>query len=775
MFNSLPRKISRVLWRASLVFVGLAAALPTQAAGWISQNSGTTAALYDLDFKTDGNRGVIVGTDAISYSSNGGSTWTFRTANGATLFDASFVPNSETVWMVGAAGTVLKSLNGGETYGNQTTNAGVPTVSLYGVHAADSLTAWAVGTDGTIIRTNNGGATWPLQYSDATLILHGVSFVDASEGWAVGSGGKILHTANGGTTWTAQTSGVTEDLMSVHFVSSLAGFAVGNNRTILKTLNGGSTWTKLNTTLISATTGLEAVHALSVSFVIMTTDDGRVLNSIDGGAAWNVTTVSAGRLLGIKYVGSSNNRFTVGLTGSLYRYDGIAPVAPGTPARTPSGDPTNDSTPGFSWTAATDNETSIAAYDVRVDGGAWTGIGLATTYDVTPALAEGSHTFSVRARDAAGNLSAEADAAPFTIDLTAPVVGSPSPLTATQNAESSFVASASDSVAVSGCSFFVNGVSQGAMTVAGGTASRTYTFSTSGAFTVKVSCTDTAGNTGNSATVTVNVAASSIPPTDTTPTASASTVTASPSSVAADNSSSATVTVTVKNSGGTALSGKVVSLTSSRASADSIIALSSTTNASGAATFSVKSSAAGASTFTAVADGITLGSASVTFTAASTACPYVAGILVKLPNDGNPATQEDSAVYYYGSDCKRHAFPNDKVYFTWYGDFNAVSITSAQTLASMSLGKNVTYRPGVKMVKFQTVDKVYAVSKGGLLRWVKSEGVAVSLYGSAWNKKIDDISDAFYTNYSFGSDINNSGDYGPSAEMAAAPTIDDNL
>lgn len=50
-------------------------------------------------------------------------------------------------------------------------------------------------------------------------------------------------------------------------------------------------------------------------------------------------------------------------------------------------------------------------------------------------------------------------------------------------------------------------------------------------------------------------------------------------------------------------------------------------------------------------------------------CAFTTGILVKLPDDGNPATQIDSSVYYYGKDCKRRAFPSSGVYFSWYKDF----------------------------------------------------------------------------------------------------------
>ncbi len=133
--------------------------------------------------------------------------------------------------------------------------------------------------------------------------------------------------------------------------------------------------------------------------------------------------------------------------------------------------------------------------------------------------------------------------------------------------------------------------------------------------------------------------------------------------------------------------------------------------------------------------------------------------LIKLVDDGNPNTQEDSAVYYVGADNKRHAFSNSKIFFTWYCDFSGVTTVSAQALAAIPLGKNIPYRPGLRMVKFTTDPKVYIVGSNGQLRGVASEGVATSLYGSLWNKQIDDISDAFYSDYTFAAAIQNASDF----------------
>lgn len=149
--------------------------------------------------------------------------------------------------------------------------------------------------------------------------------------------------------------------------------------------------------------------------------------------------------------------------------------------------------------------------------------------------------------------------------------------------------------------------------------------------------------------------------------------------------------------------------------------------------------------------------------------------LVKLPDDGNLNTQSDSAVYYVGADGRRHAFPNSKVYFTWYADFSGVQVISADQLALYTLGANITYKPGKKMVKFTTDPKVYAVGKGGLLRWIKTEAIATELYGSTWNKMIDDISDAFYTNYDFGPDVSGKSDFDPALVEASVTYPSDSL
>lgn len=132
-----------------------------------------------------------------------------------------------------------------------------------------------------------------------------------------------------------------------------------------------------------------------------------------------------------------------------------------------------------------------------------------------------------------------------------------------------------------------------------------------------------------------------------------------------------------------------------------------------------------------------------------------------------------TAVYYYGKDGFRYVFPNDKTYFTWFSDFDSVKWLSDADMGKLQIGGNVTYKPGVKMIKINSDPKTYAVGQNGELHWVTSEEVAVALYGTDWNTKIDDVPDGFFSNYSLDTDIETTEDFVPAEETAEASDIND--
>lgn len=151
-------------------------------------------------------------------------------------------------------------------------------------------------------------------------------------------------------------------------------------------------------------------------------------------------------------------------------------------------------------------------------------------------------------------------------------------------------------------------------------------------------------------------------------------------------------------------------------------------------------------------------------------------ISAQTPSEGGKIVKIEggSTLYYVASDGNRYVFPNEKTYKTWYANFSNIEIISAEELASYPLKGNIRYRPGVLLIKIQTDPKVYAVSKNGVLRWIKTEQMAKRLYGEFWNELIDDVSASFFTNYSIGSSIDDDNDFDPDQELEDNDSIDKN-
>jgi len=79
------------------------------------------------------------------------------------------------------------------------------------------------------------------------------------------------------------------------------------------------------------------------------------------------------------------------------------------------------------------------------------------------------------------------------------------------------------------------------------------------------------------------------------------------------------------------------------------------------------------------------------------------------------------------------------------------------------------------MVKITTSNKTYVVEGGGVIRWVKTQEAAETLYGLNWNDWIDDVPDAFFTNYREGQSIEFASSYDKDHQMTLFTTINHDL
>lgn len=107
-------------------------------------------------------------------------------------------------------------------------------------------------------------------------------------------------------------------------------------------------------------------------------------------------------------------------------------------------------------------------------------------------------------------------------------------------------------------------------------------------------------------------------------------------------------------------------------------------------------------------------------------------------------TKDSSAVYHVGADGKRRLFVNEVTFWSWRtGPWSnqTVDIISQAEFDALPVGKNITARPGAKLIKFDNSNKVYAVTSDDKLCYVSAG------YGEDWRNKIITIQSSFENDY----------------------------
>jgi hypothetical protein len=116
-------------------------------------------------------------------------------------------------------------------------------------------------------------------------------------------------------------------------------------------------------------------------------------------------------------------------------------------------------------------------------------------------------------------------------------------------------------------------------------------------------------------------------------------------------------------------------------------------------------------------------------------------------------------VYYIDVGMVRRPFIDAQTYHTYETSFAPVNLVTNATLASLTLGSPMLPKAGVVLVKIQSDAHVYALelNEDGEteLRWITSEAVAVSTYGSAWAGYVIDIPATLFTRFESGADVSN--------------------
>jgi photosystem II stability/assembly factor-like uncharacterized protein len=191
-------------------------------------------------------KGWLVGeAGAFFITRDGGKTWLGQPPPSRFLLLGGAMLDAHQSWIVGAGSTIVYTYDGGATWRKgifkdtqttQKTNTGnEPTrIKFFSVSVVDAERGWVVGQAGKIYATTDGGRTWSTQVSGVEADLFDVKFFDSGEGWTTGAGGTLLYTSDGGLRWTRVETETKHQLERMFFVNRDRGWAVGFGGTILR-------------------------------------------------------------------------------------------------------------------------------------------------------------------------------------------------------------------------------------------------------------------------------------------------------------------------------------------------------------------------------------------------------------------------------------------------------------------------------------------------------------------------------------------------------------
>lgn len=160
---------------------------------------------------------VVEAAGKVAQTGDGGGTWNDVPSGVSTYLSDLDFRASDRGWVCGTDGVVL--FWNGTVFSSKTSGT---TEWLYSIDFVNDSLGWAVGANRTILKTIDGGQTWVPQVvpPEANPDLMEVCFTDSLNGWVAGFGGTVLNTTDGGSTWDIVDLGTLLDLWWMEFIDS---------------------------------------------------------------------------------------------------------------------------------------------------------------------------------------------------------------------------------------------------------------------------------------------------------------------------------------------------------------------------------------------------------------------------------------------------------------------------------------------------------------------------------------------------------------------------
>lgn len=233
----------------------------------------------------------FIGTSTGIYSIVESDTITLNPCYTSSGITSIFFINASIGYAVGYSGTIIKTIDGGDTWTSQSGGLGKP---LYSVFFTDNDNGHITGANGMYLKTIDGGQTWTKIAISKLSTGNTVFFTSPNDGYIGASGGYFFTTNNGGNTWGVGMI-ATKNINSIVFTDPNTGYAVNQSGDIYKYYGSGTySWTPSAGLNDANTPNPVASPTATTSYVVTYTSPENIISKDTITITVNPATINAG-------------------------------------------------------------------------------------------------------------------------------------------------------------------------------------------------------------------------------------------------------------------------------------------------------------------------------------------------------------------------------------------------------------------------------------------------------------------------------------------------
>jgi len=267
---------------------------------------------------------IVGDSGSLLKSVNGGDSFIKLNPPGlGDLYSVSF-QNPDTGYLCGNSNLIMVTNDGGEQWVDKSTYW---FTNVYSVFAMPQNAVYAVGDRtgclppggtnpcGEILKSPDGGSSWNIDFSNTLNTLFSVYFPSADTGYVVGDYSTFC--AYNGSGWSWQVSSPLTTLSSVHSPHAGTAYAVGYDGSVWKTTNSGISWNSIPTGLPVKSLG--SVWFTSESTGYISGETGSIMKTTNGGTSWTALNTGTSEWLFSLVFSSPDTGFAVGTHETILR------------------------------------------------------------------------------------------------------------------------------------------------------------------------------------------------------------------------------------------------------------------------------------------------------------------------------------------------------------------------------------------------------------------------------------------------------------------------